>query len=135
MKSKTIFTIVCGLGLSLFASTGIAHHSFAAQFDADKPIKLTGTVTEVAWRNPHAWFFIDVVDENNVVTNWGLELASPNLLMRQGWTRSSLKVGDEVTIEGFHARSGTNTGNARVITLNASGKTFSAGSSYTGSGK
>lgn len=135
MKSKTIFTVVCGLGLSLFASTGIAHHSFAAQFDAEKPIKLIGTVTEVAWRNPHAWFFIDVVDENNVVTNWGLELASPNLLMRQGWTRSSLKVGDEVTIEGFHARNGTNTGNARVITLNASGKTFSAGSSYTGSGK
>jgi hypothetical protein len=133
MKSNVLFAASIGLGLALIAVSGKAHHSFAVQFAADKPIKLVGTVTEVVWRNPHAWFYIDVVDEDDGVTNWGLELASPNLLMRQGWSRSSMKVGDEVTVEGFHARDGSNTGNARVVTLNATGKVFSAGSSYTGS--
>lgn len=133
MKSNTLFAASIGLGLALIAVSGKAHHSFAVQFAADKPIKLVGTVTEVAWRNPHAWFYIDVVDEDDGVTNWGLELASPNLLMRQGWSRSSMKVGDEVTVEGFLARDGSNTGNARVVTLNATGRVFSAGSSYTGS--
>lgn len=132
MNRRTMLTAAAGLGLSLLTSSSIAHHSFAAQFDADKPITLVGTVTEVVWRNPHAWFYIDV-EEDDGVSNWGLELASPNLLMRQGWSRSSMKVGDEVTVEGFHARDGSNTGNARVVTLMETGKTFSAGSSYTGS--
>ena len=135
MKSTSLIAAGFGIGLSMVAASGIAHHSFAVQFDAEKPIRLIGTVTEVVWRNPHAWFYIDVVDDNDEVTNWGMELASPNLLMRQGWSRASMKVGDEVTVEGFHARDGSNTGNARTVTLNASGKVFSAGSSYTGSGE
>jgi hypothetical protein len=131
MNNKALVA-AAGLCLSMVSSSGIAHHSFAAQFDVEKPIKLVGTVTKVEWRNPHAWFYIDVEDDDNV-TNWGMELASPNLLMRQGWKRSSMKIGDDVTVEGFHSRDGSNTGNARLVKLNASGKTFSAGSSYTGS--
>jgi hypothetical protein len=93
-------------------------------------MELTGTVTKVEWRNPHAWFYIDVEDDDGNVANWGMELASPNLLMRKGWNRSSMKIGDVVTVEGFHARDGSNTGNARVVTLNATGKTLSIGSGY-----
>lgn len=124
MKYRTLVAAVTGLGLSLVAPSGTAHHSFAAQFDAEKPIKLVGTVTKVEWRNPHAWFYIDVEDDSETVTNWGMELASPNLLIRKGWARSSMKVGDVVTVEGFHARDGSNIGNARLVTLNATGKTL-----------
>ena len=130
MKSKALGAVT-GLCLSMISSSGIAHHSFSAQFDAEKPITLVGTVTKVVWRNPHAWFYIDVMDENDDVTNWGMELASPNLLIRQGWTRSAMKVGDVVTVEGFLARDGSNTGNARLITINATGKTLATRSSYT----
>lgn len=132
MKNKTLVVTLAGLGLFLLASPGTAHHSFSAQFDVEKPLKLIGTVTKVAWRNPHAWFYIDVEDNDGNVANWGLELASPNLLMRQGWSRSSMKIGDVVTVEGFHARDGSNTGNARTVKLNATGKTLSMRSSDTG---
>ena len=130
MKNKTLVAAIAGLGLFLLASLGSAHHSFSAQFDAEKPLKLNGTVTKVEWRNPHAWFYIDVEDSDGNVANWGMELGSPNLLMRQGWTRSSMKIGDAVTVEGFHSRDDSKTGNARVITLNATGKTLSIGSGY-----
>lgn len=129
MKSKSL-AAVAGLCLSIVTSSGVAHHSFAAQFDAAKPVTLVGTVTKVVWRNPHAWFYIDVVDENDEVTNWGMELASPNLLIRSGWTRSAMKIGDEVTVEGFLARDGSHTGNARAITINATGKKLETRSSY-----
>ncbi len=129
MNKKTLLTIAAGLGLALAASSGIAHHSFSAQFDAEKPITLTGTITNVEWRNPHAWFYIDVEDDSDNVTNWGMELASPNLLMRQGWGRSSMKVGDVVTVDGFLARDGSNTGNARTVTIIATGKTLTMKSS------
>lgn len=131
MKNHALVPIVIGLGFSLLASSGLAHHAFSAQFDAEKPIKLIGTVTKVEWRNPHAWFYIDVEDDSENVTNWGMELASPNLLMRQGWARSSMKVGDAVTVDGFHARDGSNTGNARSVTLNATGKTLTMKSSVS----
>ena len=130
MKNKALVAATAGLCLLMVSFSGIAHHSFAAQFDAEKPMELTGTVTKVEWRNPHAWFYIDVEDDDGNVANWGMELASPNLLMRKGWTRSSMKVGDAVTVEGFLARDGSNTGNARVVTLNATGKTLSIGSGY-----
>lgn len=129
MNKRTLLTAVTGLGLSLLTSSGMAHHSFAAQFDAEKPIKLTGTITNVVWRNPHAWFYIDVEVDSEEVSNWGMELASPNLLMRQGWGRSSMKVGDVVTVEGFHARDGSNTGNARTVTIISTGKTLTMKSS------
>jgi hypothetical protein len=123
--------VAAGVCLSMFSLSAIAHHSFAAQFDAEKPIELTGTVTKVEWRNPHAWFYMAVKGDDGNVTNWGMELASPNLLMRKGWSRSSMKVGDVVTVEGFLARDGSNTGNARVVTLDATGKTLSIGTGYS----
>jgi hypothetical protein len=90
---------------------------------------MTGTVTSVEWQNPHSWFYIDVKDDAGAVANWGWELASPNLLMRRGWTRTTLSVGDVVTVEGFHAHDGSNTANARVIVSVATGKTLLQGSS------
>jgi DNA/RNA endonuclease YhcR with UshA esterase domain len=109
------------------------HHSFSAEFDADKPLTLTGTVTKVEWQNPHTWFYIDVKDEAGNVVNWGLELASPNLLLRNGWTRSTMKEGDVVTVESFQAKNGSNIANARSITLTATGQKLLGGSSQSGS--
>lgn len=116
-------------GLTAAAAPGYAHHSFAAEFDADKPVKLVGTVTKIEWTNPHAWFYIDVAGDAGKVANWGWELGSPTSLVRLGWTRNSLKVGTVVTVEGSRSRDGSNTANARNITLNSTGqKLFSASS-------
>ena len=100
MKAKLLAVVVAGLGLLLCTVPMLAHHSFAAEYDSAKPITLTGTVTKVEWMNPHARFYIDVKDEKGEMNNWELELGSPNGLMRQGWTRNSLKKGDVVTITG-----------------------------------
>jgi hypothetical protein len=114
--------------LALTVSSVAAHHSFAAEYDANKPVTLKGTVSKVEWMNPHARFYVDVKDERGTVTNWNLELASPNVLVRNGWTRHSLKVGDEVTVEGSLAKDGSKMANARVVKL-ADGRRVFAGSS------
>ena len=106
-----------GFGLLLPAVPVSAHHSFAAEYDATKPVTLKGAVTRVEWTNPHARFYVDVKDESGSVTNWNLELASPNVLVRNGWTRNSLKIGDEVTVQGTLAKDGAKMANARVVTL------------------
>jgi hypothetical protein len=121
MRNITSLAFVGMSGL-LFAAPGLAHHSFAAEFDANMPITLTGTVTKVEWQNPHTWFYIDVKDEAGNVTNWGMELASPNLLMRQGWTRNTIKAGDVVTVQSFQAKNGSSIANAHSITLTATGQ-------------
>jgi hypothetical protein len=129
MNRKKLLSLVVGCGMLVATGASRAHHAFSAEFDAEKPIKVTGTVTKVEWQNPHTWFYIDVKDDNGNVTSWGMEMASPNLLMRAGWTRSSMKSGDVVTVEGFHAKNGSNNGNARVVTLTATGERLFAGSS------
>ena len=125
------FAVVAAGALMLLASVpAIAHHSFAAEFDATKPIKLTGTVTKIEWMNPHAYFYIDVKDaQTGRVVNWAFEMAAPAVLQRTGWKRSSMKVGDVLIVEGWAAKDGAHHGNARVVTMAATGERLGAGSS------
>jgi hypothetical protein len=120
-------TVLMLLALAGTSATASAHHSFAAEFDSAKPLKLTGTVTKVQWRNPHTYFFIDVKGEDGQIHNWAMELGSPNVLMRRGWTRDSLKNGDKVTVEGSRARDNSYKGNASSVVM-ADGKRMFNGS-------
>jgi hypothetical protein len=105
-------------------STATAHHSFSAEFDADKVVKLTGTVTKVQWRNPHTYFYVDVSDDKGSVHNWAFELGSPNGLSRRGWTKDTLKIGDTITVEGARARDMSYKANASNVTLGSGKRLF-----------
>jgi len=111
----------------VFASYG--HHSFSAEYDRDKPIELTGTVTKLEWTNPHARIYIDVKDADGKVQNWDFELGPPNGLMRQGWNRNSLREGHVVTIKGFLSKDQEHVANARSVSL-PDGRQVLAGSSF-----
>lgn len=130
MRAKfAVFASV--VGMLLGTGSAIAHHSFAAEFDASRALTLKGVVTKIEWQNPHTYFYLDVSGADGKVVNWGLEMGSPNGLMRQGWTRNTLKIGDSVTVEGSQAKDGTNVGNARVVVLDATGRRLFAASSET----
>ena len=128
MKIKYSLALAAGFGLIMAAVPVVAHHSFAAQYDRSKPTTLTGPVTKVDWINPHARFFMDVKDASGKVAKWEIELSAPAMLMRRGWTRTSLKVGEAVTVNGSLAKDGSNTANATTVTL-SNGKRVFAGSS------
>lgn len=118
-------------GLVLAAATVSGHHSFSAEYDATKPVTLQGTITRMAWVNPHSWLYIDVKEADGKVSSWKLEFGLPNALYRRGWRQKDLPVGALVRVEGYRAKDGTNTANASMVTL-ADGRRLFAGSSGTG---
>ena len=123
MRNKLM--LAAGLGAMVAASVPAwAHHAFAAEFDAQKPVKLTGTVTKVEWINPHAWIHIDVKGDDGKVVNWMIEGGSPNTLLRRGMTKNSLEVGTAVVVDGYQAKDGTNRANGRDITFTDGRKLF-----------
>ncbi len=105
-----------------------AHHAFAAEFDANKPVKFRGMVTKMEWINPHAWIHIDVKGEDGKVTPWMIEAAAPNALLRRGWTKNSLPAGTEILVEGYQSKDGSNRANGSIITF-TDGKKLFVGSS------
>jgi uncharacterized protein DUF6152 len=129
MKTKLVVAMVGGLLLA--AVPVIAHHSFAAEYDSAKPITLQGKVTKVEFMNPHIWVYLNAKDEGGKMATWQCEGGAPNSLKRQGWSKDSLKEGDEITIEGFRAKDGTNTCNSRSVKLSDGRKLF-AGSAEDG---
>ena len=128
---RTILALLLAAGA---AGAAVAHHSFAAEFDAAKKLKLTGTVTKVEWRNPHTYFYVDVKGEDGQIHNWAMELGSPNVLMRRGWSRDSLKIGDQVVVEGARARDNSYKGNANSVAM-ADGKRLFNGAAEENEGK
>jgi hypothetical protein len=130
MKVSLLLGFAMVLGVA--SVPALAHHSFAAEYDASKPVSLTGTVTKVEWMNPHARFYLDVKDDKGAVTNWEFELGSPNGLMRQGWTRNSMKIGDTISVQGSLAKDGSNLANARTVKLSDGRKLFAGSATETG---
>ena len=118
--------VIAGIALVAGAKTMVAHHSFAAEFDASKTFKMTGPVTKVEWMNPHIWFFVDVTDEAGKVTNWGFSGGAPGILQRRGIRRDSMKVGDVVVVEGFRARDGSNNASGGRVTFADGSQVFTA---------
>ena len=130
MNHSALVSMIFGLCVIFTPAYASSHHSFAAEFDSTKPVTLTGTVTKVAWMNPHAYLYMDVADEQTGdVTNWAIELGSPNGLRRVGWQRTSVNVGEVLTIEGTLGRFKENLANARSATLASTGERLGAASS------
>ena len=126
---KRMSTIVLAAMVAAPLGTSmLAHHSFDAEFDRNRPVKLMGEVTKIEWTNPHIWVFLDVKDENGKVSNWGVEGGAPNALFRNGWRKDSLKIGDSLTVEGSRAKDDSLRANASRVTL-PDGRTVFAGSS------
>ena len=132
MRTK-LAVVVAGLGLAL-AGTAVsvsAHHAFAAEFDANKPVNFKGTVTKMEWINPHVWIHLDVKKPNGKVENWAFEAGTPNVLFRRGFTKQSLLPGTEIVVDGYQAKDGSQRANGRDLTF-ADGKKLFLGSSGTG---
>ena len=123
--------LVVGVGLLLTTLPLLAHHSFSAEFDIDKPITLTGTLTELQWINPHGWIHMEVVGDNDTTVNWAVELGSPTALLRRGLRKSDFPPGLEIVVEGYEAKDGTPTANGITVRFQ-DGRNFFAGSSGTG---
>ncbi len=127
MKTTHIATLAA-LALGLTAPAALAHHSFSAEFDVNRPIKLQGTVKRVQWINPHTWIYIDVKKPDGTIEEWGVEAGTPNTLFRLGFTRDALPVGVEIVVDGYEARDGSKRANGRDMTLPDGRKLFMASS-------
>ena len=130
MRTK-LLSLAAGLALSGAALPALAHHSFAAEFDANKPIELEGTVKEFRWVNPHSWLHINVENEDGTIEEWAVEGGAPSALLRRGWNRNSLPAGTKVTVSGFQAKDGSLRANARDISF-PDGRQLFIGSSGIG---
>ena len=128
MTARWLSILAVSAALLSFAAPAFSHHSFVAQYDNTKPVTLAGSVTKLEWMNPHARFYVDVKDDQGKVTNWEFELGNLNALIRAGWTRTSLKPGDEIKVDGFLARDGSHLVNATTVMMSDGRKVF-AGSS------
>jgi len=129
MRRGVIALLVLALGVIAFAVPAMAHHSFAAEFDASKTVTLKGFVTKIEWTNPHVWFYLDVKKPDGSVENWGFEMGPPHGLQGRGWTRTTMKLGDEIEVAGTRAKNGSTRGNARTVTMVSTGKRLGAASS------
>jgi hypothetical protein len=106
----------------------VGHHAFSAEFDANKPVKLSGTITKLDWVNPHSWLYLDVIDSKGKATNWAVELAAPNAMLRRGWNKNSIPVGTKIVVDGWRAKNGANIANGGNVTLPDGRKLFVASS-------
>ena len=130
MTLRTFVSCAAVLSVLVAAVPVFAHHSFAAEYDSTKVVKVTGNVTRVDWQNPHAYFYIDVkIAETGRVENWAFEMGAPSVIARQGWTKTTLKIGDVIIVEGTRAKDGGTHGNARSVYMASTGKKLGAGSS------
>ncbi len=128
MRIQLSLALVVLAGLATSAAPVWAHHSFEAEFDLAKPVHLVGKVTSMEWINPHSWIHIDVADANGTVQNWMIECGSPNIMLRRGFTKRSLEVGTEITVQGYQAKNGTLRANGSSITFKDGKKLFVGGS-------
>jgi hypothetical protein len=131
MRNRLV--LISGLGVLAWALPALAHHSFEAEYDFNKPMKISGTVTKMEWMNPHARFYVDVKDESGKVVNWNFELGAIPVLLKQGWRKDSLKAGDQVTVEGFLTKDNSQSrANARRVTLPDGRRVFGGSSADVG---
>lgn len=135
LTTRAKFCIVTtSFGLLLAVAPALAHHSFAAEYDQNKTVKVTGTVSKVEWTNPHSHMYIDAKDDKGVITNWNFEFGSPNNLFRGGWSRNTVKAGDQITVEGYMAKDGAHMAQTRLVTLSDGRKLPGFGGGDAGGG-
>src|SRR5262245_46021937 len=127
---RTAKSLLAAVALACMAAGSQAHHSFAAQYDNNKPVKMTGVLTKLEWTNPHVYIYVDVTDEKTKkVTNWSFEMGPPHMLQKSGWKKNELKYGEVLEMDGWLARDGSNSANARRVTRKSTGQVMGAASS------